>query len=319
MSEAADAPGARSVLAAVNNSSSASASASASSSASHTGSGSVSDKPVKGVWKPRDPNLDHLHSDSFEHVYEPAEDSFLLMDALHKDLIIQQRLHQMRRACIRRGSADCDKDCASGRGRCSRWLTCLELGPGSGVIITHLSRLLRHRGRFLALDVNPRACVMTEETLRRNGATRAEIIQGELVQPIKEKMRGTIDILVFNPPYVPTPPEEMQGDGISRSWAGGEKGREVLDRLLPDVQHLLSARGVFYCVLLSVNEPDEVAAILKEHGGFEAELILQRRAGREDLQIVRYSRPMPTATHSSVPGDAAPQATNDATCGTAER
>ena len=39
------------------------------------------------AWKPRDPNLDHLTSSTFEHVYEPCEDSYLLMDALHADLI----------------------------------------------------------------------------------------------------------------------------------------------------------------------------------------------------------------------------------------
>lgn len=77
---------------------------------------------------------------------------------------------------------------------------------------------------------------------------------------------------MFNPPYVPTPASELLGDGISRSWAGGEKGREVLDLLLPQIQHLLSPRGVFYCVLLSSNIPEEVAQILKDQGGFESKV-----------------------------------------------
>lgn len=103
---------------------------------------------------------------------------------------------------------------------------------------------------------------------------------------------GSQDILIFNPPYVPTPASELLGDGISRSWAGGEKGREVLDMLLPQVQRLLAPRGVFYCVLLSSNLPDEVAEILAREGGFRAHTVLRRRAGIEDLQIVRYSRPI---------------------------
>lgn len=34
-------------------------------------------------------------------------------------------------------------------------------------------------------------------------------------------------MLVFNPPYVPTGPEEMASSGIEAAWAGGRDGREV--------------------------------------------------------------------------------------------
>lgn len=40
---------------------------------------------------------------------------------------------------------------------------------------------------------------------------------------------------VFNPPYVPTPDEEVQCQGISQAWAGGFQGRQVTDKILPKV------------------------------------------------------------------------------------
>lgn len=60
---------------------------------------------------------------------------------------------------------------------------------------------------------------------------------------------------VFNPPYVPTPDEEMARGGIAAAWAGGARGRAVTDRLLPCLPRLLSLRGEVFMVAVHENDP----------------------------------------------------------------
>lgn len=57
-------------------------------------------------------------------------------------------------------------------------------------------------------------------------------IQADLITGLRSNVK--MEILVFNPPYVPTEAEEFAtASGLARAWSGGWKGREVLDRLLP--------------------------------------------------------------------------------------
>ena len=62
------------------------------------------------------------------------------------------------------------------------------------------------------------------------------MIHTSLTGPLSARLRNLVDILIFNPPYVPTELEEVQQGQehgqISSSWAGGFDGMEVADKLL---------------------------------------------------------------------------------------
>ena len=44
---------------------------------------------------------------------------------------------------------------------------------------------------------------------------------------------------------------------LEAAWAGGRDGREVMDRLFPQIPLLLSEHGVFYLLALKENKPSK--------------------------------------------------------------
>ena len=77
---------------------------------------------------------------------------------------------------------------------------------------------------------------------------------------------------------------------ISAAWAGGTRGRRILDRMLPALDAALSPRGVFYLLGVAENDFDEIAQALREQAGLEVKLIAERRAQNERLWVMRASR-----------------------------
>lgn len=93
-----------------------------------------------------------------------------------------------------------------------------------------------------------------------------DIINTDVVGGLLPQLARQVDLLVFNPPYVPTPASEVGSNGIQAAWAGGDRGRQVIDRVLPFALELLSDRGTFFMVTVHENDP-QGAPITKQECG----------------------------------------------------
>lgn len=138
-------------------------------------------------------------------------------------------------------------------------------------------------------------------------------LRADLTTPLRG---GMVDVLVFNPPYVPTaevPSSPRSGDVdgwsdamglddgfeeesylLALSYAGGVDGMEVTNRLLEQIPLVLHPqRGVAYVLLCAQNRPEEVKRRVAAWGpGWAVETVGRsgKVGGWEKLQVIRLSR-----------------------------
>lgn len=252
------------------------------------------------------PDTSHV---PYERVYEPAEDSFLLLDTLSS----AAETHFLHNAFSSPNSN-------------AAIPFVVELGTGSGVVLAfitaHAKTLFGTRQVLTAgVDMNAFACRATITTVAKAQAdsivdSKSEershglylgSVMGDLAAPLR---RQSVDVLVFNPPYVPTSempsrPETFTEDLparttfdddsylLSLSYAGGRDGMETTDRLIEGLPEILSPRGCAYILLCAQNKPDEVKARICAFGPEWRAVTVGssgKTAGWEKLQIVRIWR-----------------------------
>ncbi|KAG6817622.1 hypothetical protein H0H87_006250 [Tephrocybe sp. NHM501043] len=212
------------------------------------------------------PDLSHLTAKDYDHVYEPAEDTFILLDALEEDEKALKDLHP----------------------RIS-----LEIGSGSGCVSAFIGKILGPSVLYLCTDINPHACRCTRATGVQN-SMELDALNASFASPITMRLSGSVDIILFNPPYVPTVPDEasdaQDARGIAGSWAGGTAGMNVTDVFLERVEDLLSERGRFYLVAVAENNVPDIQERMLRLYGLRGNIVLKRRAGREHLFVLRFVR-----------------------------
>ncbi|RKF75436.1 eRF1 methyltransferase catalytic subunit MTQ2 [Golovinomyces cichoracearum] len=251
------------------------------------------------------PSTSHV---PYEKVYEPAEDSFLLLDTLSSDKEKAFLKNRFRHHQKDNGTANC------------RSPLIIEVGSGSGVVISfihaHCETILGRSDVLTAgIDININACRVTEMTVRIAEEEKRQLmpatygfyigsILGDLTGFLKPNQ---VDVLIFNPPYVPTSklPKiptlddvDSSNDGdshlLSLSYSGGIDGMETTNRLLKSLPDILSSRyGCAYVLLCAQNKPEAVKESVRKMGSeWQVETVgtSGNKAGWEKLQIIRIWR-----------------------------
>ncbi len=132
----------------------------------------------------------------------------------------------------------------------------VELCCGSGAVSAFLHARTPNAVLY-AVDVDPVAAACARENL-----PSATVLTGDLFAPLPGELRGAVDVLVANTPYVPSavvpllPPEARDHEPL-HTLDGGPDGLRLLRRIAAEAPQWLRPGGT---VLIEINESQYDAA-----------------------------------------------------------
>jgi len=153
----------------------------------------------------------------------------------------------------------------------------VEVGCGTGVIGITLALELP-RLTVYATDVNPRAVALARRNAHLLGCdVRMEFHRGNRFDPLPESLKGTVDLLVSNPPYIPTGeiPDlagEVRDHDPRDALDGGEDGLNVYRALAGEMREWVRPGG-HAAFEIGYDQGRRVAEILGASGARDVQVI----------------------------------------------
>ena len=183
-------------------------------------------------------------------VYDPAEDSFLLLDTLSF----------------------------------SEEESVFEVGTGCGLLAIEACR---QGAVVVCSDINPYAVQITHHNIQQNKQNlhgRIQVREGDLFSVLTQSEK--FDTIVFNPPYLPISNKETINRWIDTATNGGKDGLAVTKRFLKEVGDYLKPDGCAYFVFSSLSKKTKLHHILqKMHLSYET--VASQHFLDESLEIYR--------------------------------
>lgn len=144
----------------------------------------------------------------------------------------------------------------------------LDICTGSGILA--IEAALTGAREVVAYDISPAAVACATRNAERTGIA-VDVRLGTLEDA---RRAGPFDVVVSNPPYVPSS-APVEGTGPNRAWDAGADGRVVLDQLCALAPDLVAPGGSMLIVHSEFSDPPQTLRSLTRLG-FAARIVASR-------------------------------------------
>ena len=208
---------------------------------------------------------DPIINNPFKDVYSPADDSYLIIDYL-KRVIDNKKFDGVSLQSIKR---------------------VLDVGTGTGIIAIFLEltklRYNKFQSEIYASDVNPNAIKCAEINEKTNNLNGIHFIKSDLFESFPKRLKHGFDIIIFNPPYLPSIPN-LKNEKDDITWDGGDSGIEKTLLFFKRVKDFLSHNGLIYFICSS-NSSDQYLIENLTSQGFNIEEVDRKHVFFEDIML----------------------------------
>lgn len=169
--------------------------------------------------------------------------------------------------------------------------TVVDLGTGTGALALSIASE-RPRSTVWATDASAGALAVARANLAGLGRAgqRVRMVEGSWFEALPDELRGGVDLVVSNPPYVAgtdeLPPEVADWEPRS-ALIPGPTGMEAIEIIVAEAPAWLRRPGVLV-VELAPTQADAAVALAK-HAGFDEAEIRQDLAGRDRMLVARLT------------------------------
>jgi release factor glutamine methyltransferase len=164
-----------------------------------------------------------------------------------------------------------------------------QLGPGTSVLdlctgsgLLAVTAAVAGASDVVAVDVSRRAVLATRINARLNGV-KVHAVRGDLFAAVGGRR---FDVIVSNPPYVPSRGAALPQRGASRAWEAGGRGRAFIDRICAATEQHLNPDGRLLLLHSSVCGERETIDALRA-AGLDVSVVARHRDALGPLMRAR--------------------------------